>query len=76
MGRCEGYYKLENRRCDRDGERIVRAADGDLYAVCAYHRRQSWTANVAHWHGESDLRRSAPAPLRAGVPEQRPFAWA
>lgn len=75
MGRCEGYYKLENRRCDRNGEREVRAADGELYLVCAYHRRQIWTAKVARWNGESGLRASAPAELRR-APQPRPFAWA
>ena len=67
MGRCEGYYKLENRRCDREAVREVRAADGDHYAVCEYHRRQVWTAMVAHWHGETDLRRSLPTGLRSAA---------
>ena len=76
MGRCEGYSKLENRRCDRDDEREVRAADGEVYLVCGYHRRQAWTTNVAHWHGESGIRASAPAVLRSPLPQPRPFAWA
>jgi hypothetical protein len=29
MERCEGYCRLENRRCDRTGTRTVTAADGD-----------------------------------------------
>lgn len=65
--RCEGYYRLENRRCDRAATRDVRAADGDFYVVCDYHSRQGWAASVARWHGESDARASAPAPLRPGV---------
>jgi len=76
MGRCEGFYKLENRRCDREGEREVRAADGELYLVCAYHRRQVWTAKVARWNGESGLRASASAELRSSAPQRQPFAWA
>lgn len=74
MGRCEGYYKLENRRCDRDGEREVRATDGDYYVVCGYHARQVWTTSVARWHGESGLRRSTPTELRS-APQPRVFAW-
>ncbi len=76
MGRCEGFYKLENRRCDRDGEREVRAADDELYLVCGYHRRQVWTAKVARWKGDSGLRASASAELRSSAPQPRPFAWA
>jgi len=67
MLRCEGYYKLENRRCDRDAERYERAADGGLYLVCAYHRRQAWTTRVAHWHGEQGMRRTTPVAL-SGAP--------
>ena len=76
MGRCEGYYKLENRRCDREADGHVRAADGDLYAVCAYHRRQVWTARVAHWAGQTGLRKTRPADVRAAATsERRAFAW-
>ena len=64
MERCEGYYRLENRRCDRTATRDVRAADGQYYQVCEYHSRQTWTASVAHWHGETELRSSAPTPVR------------
>jgi hypothetical protein len=64
MGRCEGYYKLENRRCDREAMREVRAADGEHYSVCEYHRRQVWTAMVARWHGETGLRKTLPTGLR------------
>ena len=74
MARCEGYYKLENRRCDRDGAREVRAADGAHYLLCDYHRRQQWTTSVARWHGESSLRKSTPAPLFAPA-EPDAFAW-
>ena len=64
MERCEGYYRLENRRCDRTASRDVRAADGQYYQVCEYHSRLTWTASVAHWHGETDLRSSAPISVR------------
>jgi hypothetical protein len=64
MARCEGYYKLENRRCDRDGRRELRAADGELYLVCAYHARQVWTASVARWNGQTGIRASAPHDLK------------
>jgi hypothetical protein len=64
MERCEGHYRLENRRCDRTATRDVRAADGQYYQVCEYHSRQTWTASVAHWHGDTELRSSAPTPVR------------
>lgn len=64
MERCEGYYRLENRRCDRAGTRHVTAADGESYFVCAYHARQGWAASVARWHEDSDVRASAPVDLR------------
>ncbi|HEU4449920.1 MAG TPA: hypothetical protein VFR63_08090 [Gaiellaceae bacterium] len=67
MERCEGYYRLENRRCDRTGARAVTAADDGSYLVCDYHARQAWAASVARWHGDSDVRASAPAQLRTGV---------
>jgi len=67
MERCEGYYRLENRRCDRAGSREVTAGDGEQYLVCEYHARQGWAASVARWHGESDVRSSAPADLRRGM---------
>jgi hypothetical protein len=67
MQRCEGYYRLENRRCDRAGSRSVTAADGESYLVCEYHARQAWSSSVARWHGESDVRSSAPASLRQGL---------
>lgn len=63
MGRCEGYYRVENRRCDRDGELHVQAADGETYAVCGYHAREAWTGNAARWNGETGIRRSAPTGL-------------
>jgi hypothetical protein len=68
MGRCEGFYRLENRRCDRDGEGVVRTADGELYFVCGYHRRHAWTANVARWQGETGLRASRPTRLGSAGP--------
>jgi hypothetical protein len=64
MERCEGYYRLENRRCERSAIRDLRAADGHFYLVCEYHARQAWTASVARWSGESDVRASAPTDLR------------
>jgi hypothetical protein len=75
MGRCEGYYKLENRRCDRDGEGTVRAADGQSYLVCGYHAGQAWTTNVARWHGETGIRESRPTQLRLPSPQPQAFAW-
>jgi hypothetical protein len=67
MDRCEGYYRLENRRCDRSATRETASADGEVYAVCEYHARQGWAASVARWHGDSDMRFSAPQSLRAGM---------
>jgi hypothetical protein len=64
MERCEGYYRLENRRCDRSATRDVRAPDGHFYLVCNYHAHQAWTTSVARWNGESDSRASAPIGLR------------
>jgi hypothetical protein len=63
MGRCEGYYRVEDRRCDREGQQLVHASDGELYGVCRYHERQLERTYVARWNGESGLRRSAPTPL-------------
>ena len=67
MERCEGYYRLENRRCDRSSLHEVRASDGAYYVVCEYHARQAWSASVARWHGDSDVRAAPPAGLRAGI---------
>lgn len=68
MERCEGYYRLENRRCDRAGSQTLSAADAETYLVCAYHARQGWAAVVARWNGDSDVRVSAPAAaLRSGL---------
>jgi hypothetical protein len=64
MERCEGYFRLENRRCDRTATRDVRAADGHYYQVCEHHARQ-WTASAAHWNGQTDIRSSAPIRLRS-----------
>jgi hypothetical protein len=72
MERCEGYFRLENRRCDRTATRDVRAADGHYYQVCEHHAHQ-WTASVAHWNGQSDIRSSAPTPLRSPAPRARPL---
>jgi hypothetical protein len=64
MERCEGYYRLENRRCDRPGTLDVTVAGDETYFVCSYHARQGWAASVARWHGESGVRAGAPADLR------------
>jgi hypothetical protein len=61
-----GYYRLENRRCERAASRDLRAADGQFYLVCEYHARQAWSASVARWNGQSDIRASAPTELRVG----------
>jgi hypothetical protein len=74
MERCEGYFRLENRRCDRTATRDVRATDGQYYQVCEHHARQAWTASVAHWNGQSDIRSSAPTPLRPVRSQGRAFA--
>jgi hypothetical protein len=64
MKRCEGYYRLENRRCDRSATRDMRAADGQFYLVCDHHAHQAWSAAVARWNGESGIRASAPTGLQ------------
>jgi hypothetical protein len=64
MERCEGYYRLENRRCDRSASRDLRAADGHFYGVCDYHARLGWSGSVARWNGETEIRASAPTSLR------------
>ena len=74
MGRCEGYYRLENRRCDRDAEGSVEASDGELYVLCAYHRREAMRAAVARWDGETGLRRSRATAL-AVQPAAPALAW-
>src|SRR2546423_4287710 len=61
MARCEGYYRLENRRCDRPGKREALCEDGARYVVCDYHARE---LTVARWHGESDRRSSPPTGAR------------
>ncbi|HEX2506597.1 MAG TPA: hypothetical protein VHK22_10365 [Gaiellaceae bacterium] len=53
MSRCEGYYRLENRRCDREAVTGTRTGDGD-YAVCAYHFRSE--GPFARWQGETGIR--------------------
>jgi hypothetical protein len=67
MDRCEGYYRLENRRCDRTGTRDLTAGDGETYRVCDYHARQAGEPSVARWHGESDLRASPASAIRSGL---------
>lgn len=71
MERCEGYYRLENRRCERAATRDLKATDGHYYLVCEYHARQAWSASVARWNAQSDIRASAPVGLRT---EQVPAA--
>ena len=53
MERCEGYYRLENRRCDREGSTTVTATDGDAYLVCDYHARRSWVAGCTEGQGRA-----------------------
>ena len=53
MGRCEGYYRVESRRCDREASALTRVGEAD-YAVCDYHRRES--RPVARWLGDGDRR--------------------
>jgi hypothetical protein len=69
MGRCEGYYRGENRRCDRDAAGLARGGDGETYAICAYHGREARQTHVARWDGESGVRRSAPTGLVASRPD-------
>ena len=71
MERCEGYYRLENRRCERAATRDLKATDGRYYLVCEYHARQAWSASVARWNAQSDIRASAPVGSRT---EQAPAA--
>jgi hypothetical protein len=73
MERCEGYVRLENGRCDRTATRDVRASDGQYYQVCEQHARQALTASVAHWHGDTDVRKSVPTRIRLR-PERRALA--
>jgi hypothetical protein len=73
MERCEGYFRLENRRCDRTATRDVLATDCQYYQVCEHHARQAWTASVAHWNGQSDIRSSPPTPLRTPARQARPL---
>ena len=63
MGRCEGYYRVENRRCDRDAATLVRGGDGGTYGVCAYHGRDTSRTQVARWEGDSGIRRAGPTGL-------------
>ena len=63
MERCEGFHRLENRRCDRSATHDVRGADGNYYLVCEHHAREHARASVAQWSGQSDIRRSAPIGL-------------
>ena len=75
MGRCEGYYRLENHRCDRDAEGEVEAADGRTYVVCGYHGRHARAASVARWRGETSLRASVPARLHEPSASSGAPAW-
>ena len=75
MARCEGLYRVENRRCDRTGERRTQASDGELYLVCPYHGAQLWTTTVARWYGEGDQRMSRPVELREAPTRDHAFGW-
>ncbi len=70
MSRCEGYYRLENRRCDRGAEHEAWSADGHVYLVCGYHGRQLSGTSVARWYGDSGIRTSVPSSLRSTPPPQ------
>ncbi len=61
MNRCEGYYRVENRRCDREAVAETHIADGE-YALCEYHRRHE--GPVARWQGETGLRLATRPNLR------------
>jgi hypothetical protein len=61
MSRCEGYYRVENRRCDREAVTETRVDEAE-YAVCDYHRRAG--GPVARWQGETGIRIPARAHLR------------
>jgi hypothetical protein len=63
MERCEGLYRLENRRCDRIATHDVRGADGQYYLVCEHHAREVRAGSVALWSGQTDVRRSGPIKL-------------
>ena len=63
MARCEGYYRIENRRCDRDAATLAPGGDGQTYAVCGYHGREARRTQVARWNGESGIRCSVPTGL-------------
>ena len=65
MPRCDAYYRLENRRCTHEGASVALASDTELYTVCAEHAAEVWTTTVAHWNGETDLRRTTPVELNA-----------
>jgi hypothetical protein len=54
MSRCEGYYRVENRRCDRQATGSASDADGQQYDLCDYHLRHDGPA--ARWQGETDRR--------------------
>ncbi|MDQ3867720.1 MAG: hypothetical protein M3304_12990 [Actinomycetota bacterium] len=70
MPRCEGYYRLESRRCDRDAAHEAWSAEGQAYLVCGYHGRHASGTSVARWHGDSGIRTSVPTALRLAPPSQ------
>ena len=76
MPRCDAYYRLENRRCNHEGERLALASDHELYTVCPSHADSVWTTTVAHWNGETDLRRTSPVELRSAAAPVREVAFA
>jgi hypothetical protein len=76
MPRCDAYYRLENRRCTNEAERPALASDNELYRVCADHAAEVWTTTVAHWNGDTELRRTTPAELRAAPEPVRVAAFA
>jgi hypothetical protein len=65
MGRCEGMYLTESRRCDRPATAQATAADGERYELCAYHLGHPRASAAARWVGESERRDSQPVALGA-----------
>ncbi len=76
MPRCDAYYRLENRRCSHEGEHLSLASDHELYTVCSDHAGSAWTTRVAHWNGETDLRRTSPVELNSAAAPVREVAFA
>jgi hypothetical protein len=77
MPRCDAYSRLTNSRCTSEGTRSIVASDHEVYCVCKTHAVKVWTTEVAHWHSDTDLRRTVgPVEVRAANPPVPAFAWA